>query len=195
MWRGRWLFPQKYIGVGPCKGLVLPGIWIGNFRRLEDYTEAQITPKDIIQSLCSFITTVLLLYISFYSFHWIFQMPWRNPRNTINKLCCLFLAHWHHVKAWAKRIKILNLNLFLTISVPPEAPQWPRNGNGILTISLRKATKPYCGLGKGKASRAKSLNRKTVALPRLFQHSLSRWYCRNEFFLLEPGINNAQRTE
>lgn len=63
----------------------------------------------------------------------------------------------------------------------------------VLAISLRNATKAHCGISKGKASRAKSLNRKNVASPWLFQCSLCRSHCRNQSFLVRVWVNHVQR--
>lgn len=56
-WEGGQLFLQNHRGIRLCMGLILPQVEIGSSGRLEDYTEAQITFKDIIHCLCTFIMT------------------------------------------------------------------------------------------------------------------------------------------
>lgn len=153
---------------------------------LEDCTEARIISKDIIQLTCAFIMT-----FCYFMSHSILSIqcskcPQRNIHNTINKLRHLFLAHGHQVKTWARRIKILNPDLLLTKSVPPEAPQWPRNGNKHLDHfpeGPHKGSLWHC-TGQGlQGTIPQQEEGLTLAVPT----QPVQIVCRSELFLLEAG--------
>ena len=159
------------------------------FSRLEDYTKAQkIASRNIIQFLCTLILT-FCCFMSDSSFSNPFSECPKEIFIVQSTSCVLFVPGPLTPRQGLSK-KELNSSTQISSSFCQGHPKHrtsPEMEMSILIISPRNATKAHCGIVKGKASGAKSLSRKNLASPWLFQHSFCRLHFRNKSFLLEPG--------
>lgn len=154
---------------------------------LEDYTKAQTCfQKHYTISAHWYGPFVVLMSDSSFS-NPFSECPKANLHSTVNKLCCLFLAHWHHVKAWAKELNSFNPNLPSPSSGHPKHHRAQKWKWASWSFPQGMPQRLIVAFVKGKASGQNPSAGRISPHPWLFQHSFCRLHCRNKSFLLEPG--------